>query len=158
MTARISRKEAEALFRVRDPLRSTLPGPKSKYGNVKATAEGVTCDSKGELGRWIDLNGQFRRGEITELKRQVRYELCPPIRLHGEDRSASVKYVVDFQYRDKSGALILEDFKGFDTPESRQKRRLLKHLYGLDVHIIRAKGFRAKKAKRSPVKIGRAAA
>jgi len=123
----------------RDILRSTLPPPKSKYRNIKTKVEGVTFDSKGELKRWVQLCLMQENGLISDLKRQVRYELCPPIKLAGEKRASAVKYVVDFQYVTDKGELRLEDLKGFDTPVSRLKRRLVKHLHGLDVHVVRAR-------------------
>lgn len=119
----------------RDFLRSTLPKPKAKYGNVKRQVEGITFDSKGELDHWMTLNLRMAAGEISNLKRQVRFVLCPPIRLAGEGRASAITYVADFQY-DENGKTIVADYKGFDTPMGRLKRRLMAHIHGIDVLII----------------------
>jgi len=128
MTARISKT---------DYLRCGVPGPRRKYGNVKQQVEGITFDSKGELKLWHDLCVRQGLGEITELERQVTYVLCPPVRLVGEGRAASVRIIVDFRFLE-NGAVKLVDYKGYDTPGGRMKRRLLKHQTGLDVHVVRA--------------------
>lgn len=51
----------------------------SKYGNRKITdpATGFVFDSKAEFIRWCELRIMERAGKITDLQRQVKYELIP---------------------------------------------------------------------------------
>lgn len=115
-----------------DFLRASVPGPKRKYRNTKTILNGELFDSIGEMRRYVDLSRLQDAGEITGLRRQVSFILCPPVRLVGEQRASAIRYVADFVY-ERDGKTITEDFKGFDTKESRLKRRLMKHLLGIDV-------------------------
>ena len=117
---------------MRDILRSTLPAPKRKYRNVKRQVEGLTFDSTGELGRWMQLCLMQEAGEIHSLERQVPFILCPPVRLVGESRASSIKFVADFVYQTKDGKRVIEDWKGIDLPVARMERRLMKHIHGVD--------------------------
>ncbi|MFT4076869.1 MAG: DUF1064 domain-containing protein [Asticcacaulis sp.] len=141
MTSRISASQA------RDILRSTLPKPKANYGNIKHQVEGITFDSKGELNHWMHLNLRQAAGEISNLKRQVRFVLCPPVRLVGEDRASAITYVADFQY-EEDGKTVVADYKGFDTPMGRLKRRLMAHVHGIDVLVVtkRSRGAESEEA------------
>ena len=122
----------------RNHLYGSLPKPKrSKYGNRKIMLDGILFDSIAEMNRWAKLRQWEMAGAISELKRQVPYLVCPPVRLCEEDRASGIKYVVDFQYNHTTDGLVLEDVKGIDTPISRLKRRLIKHQYGLDVRIVK---------------------
>ena len=70
----------------------------AKYGNTKVEVDGMPFDSKREAARWRELRMLERAGEISDLRRQVRYELVP--KLPGE---RPVDYIADFVYRDKNG-------------------------------------------------------
>lgn len=122
----------------RDPLRSTLPFPKRKYGNVKAEWGGIVFDSKGELNRWLQLNLMQEAGKISDLERQVKFELCPPVRLVGESRSYAINYVADFKYTEQNKTIV-EDWKGHQTEGFKIKRRLLKHIHGIDLRLTGSK-------------------
>lgn len=122
------------LSAARDQLRSTLPGPRRKYGNLKPEWNGIVFDSKGELNRWLQLNLMQEAGQISELRRQVKFDLCPPVRLVGERQSYGVSYTADFGYVENSQQ-VYEDWKGLETKEFRMKRRLLKHLFGIDLRL-----------------------
>lgn len=99
----------------------------TKYGNRKTTVDGLTFDSAREARRWAELRLLERAGEITDLERQVRIRLIgadgEPIRFRPSNRPAT--YVADFTYRDRSGREVIEDAKGFETPEFRLKRAVL---------------------------------
>ena len=51
----------------------------NKYGNKKVDTLDGTFDSKGEHLRWLFLKDAERRGEISNLRRQVTYTLIPPV-------------------------------------------------------------------------------
>lgn len=97
----------------------------SKYGNRKTVIDGVTFDSAREAKRWQELRLLERAGEITDLERQVSIPLWGR---NGPLKFASgrmANYRADFTYRDRSGREVIEDAKGFETPEFRLKRAVL---------------------------------
>ncbi len=107
----------------------------SKYGAIKTVVDGMRFDSLAEARRWSELRLLERAGRISDLKRQVRLELAPGCRLHGESRMRPpIRLVVDFQYVEE-GNVIWEDTKGFEVPVSRLKRHLAKALHGVDVRV-----------------------
>lgn len=98
----------------------------SKYGASKVTFNGEKFDSEREFKRWQTLRILQSIGEISDLRRQVRFPLLghrgPILSLKGRQ----LFYVADFVYRDaKSGEEIVEDAKGFPTPEYKLKRSIL---------------------------------
>lgn len=120
---------------------------KSKYYNIKTRAsDGTVLDSSREARRYEQLLLLQKAGKITELQRQVRYELIPAQyefyprysksgeRLKDGKRllERSVDYVADFVYTSESGETIVEDTKGFKTKDYKIKRKLM-----LAVHSIR---------------------
>lgn len=98
----------------------------SKYHNHR---EGG-FDSKRERERFAELRLLERAGAISELKRQVRFELIPAQYRDGRCVFRSVSYVADFTYK-KNGELIVEDSKGFKTPEYKIKRKLMLWVLGI---------------------------
>ena len=123
---------------------------KSKYYNVRTRAlDGTVFDSYKEARRWDELLLLQKAGKITELRRQVEYELIPAQyetyerygkkgqRLKDGVRLLEHKcvYRADFVYTDaETGENIVEDTKGVRTPDYIIKRKLM-----LAVHSIRIK-------------------
>lgn len=102
---------------------------RNKYGAKKVVSpEGQVFDSRKEYNRWCNLRLLERAGKISDLKRQVPYELIP--KQVGE-RACS--YIADFQYY-QDGNLVVEDCKGYRTEGYRIKRKLM-----LWVHDIKIK-------------------
>lgn len=100
----------------------------NKYGARKVKApDGQVFDSVKEYHRWGMLKLLERAGRISDLKRQVSYELIP--KQQGE-RACS--YVADFTYME-DGKLVVEDCKGFRTPEYRLKRKLMLWVHGIRI-------------------------
>ena len=94
---------------------------KNKYFAKAIKADGEVFDSKKEYLRYKELELLERAGEITELRRQVRYLLIPSqfdmvTDEHGRRKRICVErecnYIADFVYRDKRGNLVVEDCKG----------------------------------------------
>lgn len=113
--------------------------PSQKYGNrVVHTADGLRFDSKAEHKRWVYLDLLQRAGEITELQRQVPFELIPAQELKRGGTEKATKYLADFTYRDKAGVLVVEDVKGAVTPEYRLKRKLMLWVHGIEIQEIRS--------------------
>ena len=101
---------------------------RAKYGNRKVTVDGLTFDSAKEARRWGGLKLLERAGEITDLRRQVRY----PIVWNGVKVCA---YVADFVYV-LDGVEIVEDVKGFKTAMYRLKKKLMKACHGVEIHEV----------------------
>lgn len=124
----------------------------SKYHSRKVTRNGITFDSKREANRHSELLLLERAGAITELQRQVRFTLLPAHyeayerfgkngqRLKDGQRCVerAVVYVADFVYRDKNGALVVEDVKSpaTKTKDYVIKRKLLFHFYGIKIKEV----------------------
>lgn len=102
---------------------------RNKYGARKVTTpDGQVFDSHMEYNRWCELRLLERAGRISDLKRQVSYELIPK-----QEGERSCKYVADFVYHE-GGKLVVEDAKGHKTEAYKIKRKLM-----LWVHNIRIK-------------------
>ena len=70
----------------------------SKYGNRKVKAPDGYFDSVKEYHRWGCLRLLERAGKISDLKRQVKYELIPK-----QDGEKATYYKADFTYYEKQG-------------------------------------------------------
>ena len=109
----------------------------SKYGNTKTVVDGITFDSKAEAARWVELKQLEKAGVITQLRRQVRYELLPKGKDSTGQTVRSVAYVADFEYLDgMAGGLVVEDVKGMRTEVYRLKKKLLFHVHGIEIREI----------------------
>lgn len=107
----------------------------SKYRASKVQIDGMTFDSKREYQRWLELLDKQAAGEIVNLERQVIYQLIPrQIGTDGKVWERKVDYVADFVYETADGLKVVEDVKGYRTPEYIIKRKLM-----LWVHRIRIK-------------------
>lgn len=99
---------------------------RSKYGAQKVHFNGEKFDSEREFKRWQTLRILQSIGEIRDLRRQVKIAMLGhrgPI-LTPSGRQAF--YVADFVYFDaKTGVEVVEDAKGFPTPEYKLKRAIL---------------------------------
>ena len=99
----------------------------NKYGNKKIRLpDGTVYDSKKEYKRHMELMLLQRAGEISDLKRQVKYELIPK-----QDGERAVYYVADFVYKDsRTGEEVVEDCKGFRTDVYKLKAKIYRYRYG----------------------------
>lgn len=123
----------------------------NKYGNKKITRDGETYDSVKEYRRYNELLLLERAGAIQGLERQVAFELIPAQYEEvytGEyykrgDRKGepkmkqicvekAVTYYADFVYFE-GGEKVVEDTKGFKTPEYILKRKLMRYLHGIKI-------------------------
>ena len=118
------------------------------YRNKKVTVGDLTFDSQKEYGRWRELCLLERAGAITDLKRQVVFELIPAQRLPsgevykmgdkkgqpkpGKVIERAVNYVADFTYRE-GGDLVVEDSKGKRTKDYIIKRKLMLWRHGIRI-------------------------
>lgn len=107
----------------------------SKYYSRKVTMNGVVYDSKKEANRWCELSLLAKAGKITNLQRQVKYELIPAQRIDGKVVERACTYVADFVY-ERDGKLVVEDTKGFKTKDYIIKRKLLLYLHNIRIKEI----------------------
>lgn len=126
----------------------------SKYGNKKAVRNGSVFDSRREARRYSELLLLERAGAITDLKKQVEFELIPAqyeavptgeLYKRGAKKGTpkmkqvciekSVKYIADFVYQE-NGKLIVEDAKGFRTEKYIIKRKLMLYVHGIRIKEV----------------------
>lgn len=107
---------------------------RSKYGNRKCEADGITFDSVRERSRYYDLKRWESAGIISNLRLQVRYEIAPAVVLDGKTRPQRF-YVADFTY-ERDGREVVEDSKGYRTPEYRLKRHLVMARHGIEIQEV----------------------
>ena len=123
---------------------------RNKYHSKKVTVDGMTFDSKKEYKRYCELLLMEKSGAITELKRQVAFTVIPAQRETVEryspitgkklkDKMVLVErecaYIADFTYK-QDGKLVVEDTKGFRTPDYIIKRKLMYLVYGIKIKEI----------------------
>lgn len=106
---------------------------KSKYRSNKSGG----YDSKKEHNRAITLHFLERQGIISNLREQVRFELIPNQYIkayNGKTICArrSMSYIADFVYTEKETEVV-EDCKGFRTSIYKQKKRLMKRIYNIEI-------------------------
>lgn len=99
----------------------------SKYHARKTVVDGITFDSRREASRYEVLKGMESRGEIKDLRLQVRYELIPK---HGKNRA--VFYIADFVYV-QDGEEVVEDCKGYRTEIYKLKKKIFEWRYGKEI-------------------------
>lgn len=110
----------------------------NKYGARKAVIDGITFDSQKEARRWQELKLMLRAGIISDLRRQVAFELIPAIKDDtGKVIQRPTHYVADFVYSE-NGNVVVEDVKSeaTKTPLYNLKKKLMRWQYGIDVREV----------------------
>ena len=116
----------------------------SKYNAKKIVdPEHGKFDSKAEYKRWIELVAMQEAGMISDLKRQVRFEVIP-----ANEKHRKVEYIADAVYTE-NGRVIVEDTKGFETPDYIIKKKLMYHVLGIDIFESRMRPKKSKRKKKS---------
>lgn len=129
---------------------------KNKYLNKKVTVNGITYDSEKEYSRFCELSLLQKAGAITDLKRQVPFELIPAqfeyiptgeFYKRGERKGQqkfkrvciehSVVYNADFVYT-KNGKTVVEDTKSkaTKTKDYILKRKMMLYLKGIKIKEV----------------------
>lgn len=121
---------------------------KERYYHIKtATSDGAIHDSRKEANRWCELTLLERAGKISNLQRQVPFELIPAqyesFERYGKNGKRlkdgkrciekSVVYIADFVYIE-DGKRVVEDVKSAATKKKESyiiKRKLLLWVYGI---------------------------
>lgn len=111
----------------------------SKYKNKKfVDEEGNKYDSKKEYKRYLELKGKEEKGEISNLQRQVIYQVMPRLTdENGKFRHHPIKYIADFVYTDNlTGKEVVEDAKGMRTEVYKIKKKLMYWLYKIEINEV----------------------
>ena len=120
----------------------------SKYKSKKTEVDGIEFMSKKEARRYTELKLLERAGEISDLRLQVKYVLIPAQRepdtvgakggvKKGKVIERECSYVADFVYRIAGTSdEVVEDTKGFRTPEYKIKRKLMLWVHGIRIREI----------------------
>ena len=106
-----------------------------KYKNRKLTIDGEVFDSQKEARRYRELALLQRAGQISDLKRQVKYDLIPTQRIGGKVVEKPRAHIADFVYTE-NGETVVEDTKGFRTKDYIIKRKLMLHVHGIRIKEV----------------------
>lgn len=112
--------------------------------------DGEKFDSQKEYQRYLELVTMVKAGLIHDLYRQVRIELVPAqyktYARYSEKTGKRLKdgrrcvekaanYIADFVYWE-GDKMIVEDVKGVKTPEYILKRKLMLHIWGIEIREV----------------------
>lgn len=106
-----------------------------KYRNKKIETPYGTFDSKKEYEHFKKLKSLECQGFITDLQRQVPFELIPKQTVNGKLAELPTRYIADFVYMN-DGVQVVEDVKGVKTPDYIIKRKLMLYVHGIRVQEI----------------------
>lgn len=107
----------------------------TKYHSTKVNTADGRFDSKKEYKRWLQLKELQANGTISDLNRQVPFELIPHQKIGGKVAERAVKYFADFTYK-VDGVLIVEDTKGLKTADYIIKRKLMLYVHGIRIKEV----------------------
>lgn len=117
----------------------------SKYNAKKITNEQGTFDSRREYRRYTALRALEEQGVIENLERQKKYVLIPAQRepdgvgkrggiIRGKLIERECSYYADFTYYDtRTKSYVVEDSKGYRTPDYKIKKKLMLWVYKIRV-------------------------
>lgn len=110
----------------------------NKYNAKKISLNGQTFDSQHEFDRWCELSLLQRGKAISNLQRQVKFEIIPAQKdENGKVIERAVSYIADFVYTDmKTGKTVVEDAKGVRTKEYVLKRKMLLYFRGIRIREV----------------------
>lgn len=127
---------------------------RNKYKNKKIFRDGEWYDSLHEYQRYRELLLLQRAGKISDLEKQVLFELIPAqyeyiptgeFFKRGERKGQekvkriclehSVVYYADFVYTE-DGKKVVEDAKGVRTKDYIIKRKLMLYIHGIKIREI----------------------
>ena len=109
----------------------------SKYRSKRVEYQGEVFDSKFELAYFVYLQELVKQGKISNLQRQVKYELLP--RQTDENNKFKfhpVVYKSDFEYDDVQGVHHTVDSKGFRTADFRIKQKLFYYRTNREIECV----------------------
>ena len=114
---------------------------RNKLHAEKTEYDGEKFDSKKEAKRYAELQLMERTGQITDLRKQVKYVLIPSQTKSDGKKEREIAYIADFVYK-QDGKEIVEDVKGYRNPSSAPyakfvlKRKLMLWVHGIEVQEV----------------------
>ncbi len=125
----------------------------SKYGNARPTYKGIKFDSGLEMCRYVFLCEKEKKGVISDLRRQVKFNVLPAqyerpqYITDGKGKKLpkpkvkerAVTYVADFVYKHK-GIEVVEDTKGQRTDVYILKRKLMLYFHDISIYEVENAG------------------
>lgn len=139
----------------------------AKFNNKKMSTPDGEFDSKGEWERWLFLKECEKRGQIRDLRRQVRYTLIPTqyrteiVHLKTKDKEVQrvaereVTYTADFVYKKLKSSTpfrpelfgpdsraecwetVVEDYKGYPNDRWPLKKAMMLYFHGVPVREVK---------------------
>lgn len=122
----------------------------SKYGNKITYVGDLKFDSRKEARYYVYLRGLERRGGIQNLRRQVSFEIVPPVyedqvvHLKTKDKivrktvQPAVHYIADFVYEEDGKTKVI-DVKSEATREDKVyvlKKKMMRAFLGITVEEV----------------------
>ena len=104
---------------------------KNKYNAKKVKYNGIVFDSAFELKCWQYLEQLAKEDKITNLQRQVRFELLPANSLY-----RALNYVADFTFN-VNDRYIVADAKGLVLPEFKIKQKIFFDKYKNQIYVFK---------------------
>tara|TARA_R100001086_G_scaffold49616_1_gene22041 strand:- start:3076 stop:3462 length:387 start_codon:yes stop_codon:yes gene_type:complete len=123
------------------PYNTKFFSSRSKYGSKKTIVDNIKFDSKWEAERYGQLKAMEKAMFIRDLELQVPYDIVV-------NDVKICRYVADFRYKKESNHTItndeyyvevVEDAKGFETPEFKLKKKLMKAVFNIDIYLSKKK-------------------
>lgn len=125
--------------------------PKRKFNNKKMSTPDGEFDSKGEWQRWLVLKEAQDNGEISALRRQVKYILIPTqyksveVKLKTKTKIVQrvaeheISYKADFVY-EKAGETVVEDYKGYPNDRWPYVKKMMLFFHGISIREVKKPG------------------
>lgn len=138
-----------------------------KFGNKKMETPDGVFDSKGEWMRWLFLKEAEKNGQISDLRRQVKYILIPTqyrdeiVHLKTKDKvvqrvaEREITYTADFVYKKPKSSTpfhqdlfgeksnieiyetVVEDFKGFPNDRWPLKKAMMLYFHKIAIREVK---------------------
>lgn len=114
---------------------------RNKYNARKCKSGDEVFDSRKEMYRYQELKLLEKAGQITNLRRQVKFILIPTQKetvwkngcpKPGKMIEKECSYVADFVY-EENGQTVVEDTKGYRTKDYIIKRKLMLYMHGIRI-------------------------
>ena len=97
-----------------------------KFGAVRTVKDGISFPSKAEARFYEELLMRQRIGDVLFFLRQVPFHL-----------PGGVRYVVDYQIFQSDGRVRFIDVKGFETPEFKNKKKLVEAIFPIEIEVVK---------------------
>ena len=104
---------------------------KNKYNAKKVEYNGMKFDSAFELDCWRYLEELAKEDKISNLRRQIKFELLPANSLY-----RALNYVADFTFY-VADKYIVADAKGLVLPEFRLKQKIFFDKYKNQIYVFK---------------------